>query len=59
MFYVIRDESGNVEKVYGYYSVRDVQNYCENKYPDKSMRWELSVPKEYKGEIVYLPEDDV
>ena len=56
MVYVIRDESGNIEKVYGYFSIADIKNHCSEKYPDKSMRWELSVPKDYTGEVTYLPE---
>lgn len=56
MVYVIRDGSGDIVDVFGYFSIADVKNYCSEKYPDKSMRWELSIPKDYTGEVTYLPE---
>ncbi len=57
MVYVIRDDSGNIVDVFGYFSIADVKNYCSEKYPDKSMQWELSIPKGYNGDVKYLPED--
>ena len=59
MFYIIRNEVGEAEKVYGYFSIKDIQDYCEDKYPNKSKRWEVIIPKDYKGEIDYLPEKNV
>ena len=57
MYLVVRDENRNVDKVYGYVSTTDIVNYAKQNYPRDNFKWEKLVPKDYTGDIEYLPED--
>lgn len=56
MYLVVRDEHNNIKQVYGYISVSNVSKYTKDKFPNDNLRWELSIPFEYTGEVIYLPE---
>ena len=55
MYLVVRDQEYKPVKVYGYVPMTDVVKYANNKYPDDIAKWEMAVPIEYTGEVVYLP----
>ena len=59
MVLVVKDQNGTITNVYGYIRVLDIEKYVRQKYPNQDMKWEGNIPKEYTGEVTYLPEKDV
>ena len=57
MVLVVRDQENKPMKVYGYVPMTDVVKYANDQYPDNIIKWEMSVPIEYTGEVTYLPEN--
>ena len=56
MYLIARDKDNNVDKVYGYVSITNIANYAKGKDPEDTFKWEMGIPFDYTGEIIYLPE---
>ena len=57
MYLVVKNDDGTVEQVYGYVSISNIVKYAKDKYPDANVKWAMSIPFDYSGDIKYLPED--
>ena len=51
MVLVLKDSNGEITNVYGYITLRDIEKYVRDKYPDKTYKWELNIPSEFTGDV--------